>query len=68
MDNIPDLIYFKDRESRFTRINKAHAAALGLDSVDEALGKTDADFFPDADSSLLFGKSRSASMEIRALR
>ena len=31
----------------FTRINKAHAAALGLDSVDEALGKTDADFFPD---------------------
>ena len=32
MDNIPDLIYFKDPEGRFTRINKAHAEALGLAS------------------------------------
>ncbi len=45
MDNIPDTIYFKDRESKFTLINKAHAHLLGLDSADEAIGKRDADFF-----------------------
>ena len=46
MDNIPDLIYFKDCESKFTRINKAQAALLGMKSPDEAIGKNDFDFFP----------------------
>ncbi len=46
MNNIPDLIYFKDSERRFTRVNMAHAAALGLSDAEEAVGKTDADFFP----------------------
>jgi len=46
MDNIPDLIYFKDCESKFTRINKAQAALLGIKSPDEAIGKNDFDFFP----------------------
>lgn len=45
MDNIPDTIYFKDTESRFTRINKAQAKMLGVDSSEEAIGKTDFDFF-----------------------
>ena len=44
MDNIPDMIYFKDAESRFTRINRAHAQLLGLDTIDAAVGKTDHDF------------------------
>jgi PAS domain S-box-containing protein len=44
MDNSPDLIYFKDESSRFTRINKAHAAALSLTDPHEAVGKTDFDF------------------------
>jgi len=30
MDNSPDVIYFKDLEGRFTRINKAHARIFGL--------------------------------------
>ncbi len=44
MDNIPDLIYFKDIESRFVRINEAHAQFLGVDSPQDAIGKTDLDF------------------------
>jgi PAS domain S-box-containing protein len=45
MDNIPDYIYFKDRESRFILNNKAHVQALGAGSPSEMLGKTDFDYF-----------------------
>ena len=45
MDNLPDHIYFKDRKSHFIRINKAHAQFFSLDDPDQAVGKTDFDFF-----------------------
>ena len=38
LDNIPDTIYFKDRASRFTRINQAQARFLGLARPEIALG------------------------------
>ncbi len=44
MDNIPDNVYFKDTESRFVRINQVQARFLGVDSPQDALGKTDFDF------------------------
>ncbi|MDR3674261.1 MAG: PAS domain S-box protein [Acidobacteriota bacterium] len=44
MDNLPDLIYFKDREGHFTRINLGHAKSFGLSHPSEAVGKTDFDF------------------------
>jgi len=44
MDNIPDLIYFKDMQSRFIRVNRAMAARLHLDDPIQAQGKTDFDY------------------------
>lgn len=46
MDNFPDLIYFKDGNSRFIRVNKAQALRLGCTDPAETLGKTDSDYFP----------------------
>jgi PAS domain S-box-containing protein len=48
IDNIPDRIYAKDNEFRFLLNNKAHIEALGVNSIDDALGKTDFDFRPAA--------------------
>lgn len=45
MDNIPDTIYFKDRKSKFTKVNLSQAKILGVKNPEEALGKTDFDFF-----------------------
>jgi two-component system, cell cycle sensor histidine kinase and response regulator CckA len=45
MDNLPDVVYFKDWEGRFLQINQAMAERFGLAHPFEAIGKTDFDFF-----------------------
>ncbi len=47
IDNIPDYIYVKDRQSRFILRNVSGVELLGVRTVDEVIGKTDFDFFPD---------------------
>ena len=47
MANIPDHVYFKDRESRFVSVSLSLAQSFGC-SVEEVLGKTDFDFFDEA--------------------
>jgi PAS domain S-box-containing protein len=44
LENIPDAVYFKDRESRFMRVSKG-IHLEGIQNLEEAIGKTDADFF-----------------------
>jgi two-component system cell cycle sensor histidine kinase/response regulator CckA len=48
MDHLPDPIYFKDRDGCFTRVNRAQARVLGVTDPADAVGRSDADFFPAA--------------------
>jgi len=45
MDYITDSIYFKDLKSRCIRINKDYARKFRIKDPDDAIGKTDFDFF-----------------------
>jgi len=45
LENTPDHIYFKDTECRFIQVSPSMAKRFGLKSPEEAIGKTDFDFF-----------------------
>jgi PAS domain S-box-containing protein len=45
MDNVPDVIYFKDKKGKIVLVNNAYAKGLGT-TIDKVIGKTDFDIFP----------------------
>ncbi len=45
LEYIPDNVYFKDRNSRFVRINRAMADYVGLADPAQAVSKADSDIF-----------------------
>jgi len=46
IDNVPDLMYVKDTESRFVLANSALARLFGVEKPEDLLGRIDFDFFP----------------------
>ena len=50
INQIPDAIYVKDLESRFVLANEAMAKLAGVADPAGLMGKTDADFFPEAEA------------------
>ncbi|HUI71016.1 MAG TPA: PAS domain S-box protein [Spirochaetia bacterium] len=46
INNLPDYVSVKDTESRVLIANTANARVMGLEAPQEAIGKTDLDFFP----------------------
>ncbi|MBL9167803.1 MAG: PAS domain S-box protein [Verrucomicrobiales bacterium] len=46
IDNLPDYIYAKDVDCRYTLDNEAHRRLLGVSRMEEVIGKKVTDFFP----------------------
>jgi PAS domain S-box-containing protein len=46
IDNLPDIVYIKDLESRFVTTNPVHVHHLRANRLDEIVGKTDFDLYP----------------------
>jgi PAS domain S-box-containing protein len=53
LDTIPNFVFAKDRDGRYTLANRAVAEAYGV-TVDQLVGMTDADFNPNADEVAAF--------------
>lgn len=46
IDNFPFMVWLKDIDNRYLAINNAFAALIGVTYPEEAIGKTDHDYFP----------------------
>ena len=53
LEKTSDHVYFKDLECRFIRTSAANARRFGLATADDAIGKSDFDFF-DEDAARVF--------------
>jgi PAS domain S-box-containing protein len=46
VDNLPDIVYFKDTDGRYVLNNRAHLRSIGAKRQEDVLGKTTFDFNP----------------------
>jgi len=53
LDNIPDAIYFKDRQNKIIKVNKFYTDGMKL-KYEDIIGKTDFDFFPQDQARKMF--------------
>ncbi|MGC3988640.1 MAG: PAS domain-containing protein [Chthoniobacteraceae bacterium] len=67
LDYLPDRIYFKDRQSRFTRVNPSMAQFFSLDRPEQLLGQTDFDFFTEEHARPAFEDEQKIMMHGRAI-
>jgi PAS domain S-box-containing protein len=51
LEALPDQIFFKDSDGKYLRVNRGMALRHGLKSAAEAVGKSEADYFPQAHAS-----------------
>ncbi|MGA9363894.1 MAG: PAS domain S-box protein [Bacteroidota bacterium] len=58
MDNIPDSIYFKDRQCRLVRLNRKMMQSLKLDEMSKAIGKTDVELYGEEFGQKTFAEDR----------
>jgi PAS domain S-box-containing protein len=45
LENLPEAIFFKDEQSRFTRVGRGVSEKFGIEDPSQVLGRTDFDFF-----------------------
>ncbi len=67
LDVNPSLIFAKDRDGKFTLVNRAVADVYGT-SVEELIGKTDSDFNPNAEEVAFFRRIDLEVMDTRQTR
>jgi PAS domain S-box-containing protein len=58
INNIPDLIYAKDTQSRFLICNDALVKRMGKENEDQVIGKSDLDLLPFNEASIFFDKEQ----------
>ena len=58
METVPDCIYFKDRNGRFTRTNRSHALRMAVSDPAEEVGKSDFDFFSEEQARIRYEKEQ----------
>ncbi len=67
LDTVPDIIYFKDNQSRFLEISQSFAKRLQIKSRDEIIGKTDFDIFDNKHATDAFNDEQSIISSGRAI-
>ncbi len=67
IDNLPDYIYVKDKNSVFIAANKAVAEMMGAKTPAELIGKTDFEYFPEDEAEKFFADEQHVLRSGRAI-